>query len=251
MGERSGDRRYIVVPDTHFEKHDIPAWKCVLKAIKMVKPYGLIHLGDCGEWESVSHWKYKKKKRPPLEYQLVEIDKDLADVNSCMDELDKVCKEAGVKEKHYIQGNHDLWLDYFVEENPYLKDYKFEKAVKIKERGYRYWPVGKYLKLGHLWVYHGHLNGAGDNHAKAHLVRMGVSVLYGHFHDHKVWYLQHADGPKMACCLGTLKSIKLLSLQLSPSYQRWNSPLFCKDNPRYPVYLSITLLMNFITLLCK
>ena len=53
----------------------------VLKAIKKVKPNIFIHLGDLCENESVSHWKYKRRKRPPLEYIIPEIDKDIQSGN--------------------------------------------------------------------------------------------------------------------------------------------------------------------------
>ena len=67
-------RRAIVIPDQHFPIHDEAAIKVVLKAIKIVKPNVFINLGDVGEWESVSGWKYKRRKRPPLEYQIPIVD---------------------------------------------------------------------------------------------------------------------------------------------------------------------------------
>ena len=60
----------IIIPDQHFPIHSQPAVNVVLKAIEQVKPDVFINLGDVGEWESVSAWKYKKIKQPPLEYQL-------------------------------------------------------------------------------------------------------------------------------------------------------------------------------------
>ena len=62
--------RAIVIPDQHFPIHDESAVKVVLKAIEFVKPDIFINLGDVGEWESVSAWAYKRRKRPPIEYQL-------------------------------------------------------------------------------------------------------------------------------------------------------------------------------------
>ena len=60
----------------------------------------------------------------------------------------------------------------FVEEHPYLPQYKFDTAVKLKERGYKYYPADlepkKWLKIGKLHYYHGH-HKSGMHHAKAHL----------------------------------------------------------------------------------
>ena len=57
----------IVFADVHAPLHDKKAVSVVCKAIEMVKPDTVINLGDMGEWDSVSAWKYKKKKRPPIE----------------------------------------------------------------------------------------------------------------------------------------------------------------------------------------
>ena len=70
-------KRAIVIPDQHFPIEDKDAISVVLQAIRIVKPDLFINLGDVGEWESVSAWKYKKIKQPPLEYQLPEVDKDI------------------------------------------------------------------------------------------------------------------------------------------------------------------------------
>ena len=53
------------------------------------------------------------------------------------------------KERHFVQGNHEVWLDKFVIRYPYLEQYKTENALKIKERGYEYHPYNrkKLLKL--------------------------------------------------------------------------------------------------------
>ena len=140
-------KRAIVTPDKHFPFEDKAAIKVLCKAIELVKPDIYIDLGDTGEWESVSHWQWKKKKRPPLEYQLPFVYKEIADVNKGMDTIDKSLDKAGTKERHFCEGNHDDWLNMFAAENPYLKDEMLVKnALKLKERGYKYHKIGKMLK---------------------------------------------------------------------------------------------------------
>jgi len=73
-------KRAIVTPDKHFPYEDKPAINCLNKAIEIVKPDVYIDLGDVGEWESFSHWKWKRKKKPPLEYILPTLEKDVRDV---------------------------------------------------------------------------------------------------------------------------------------------------------------------------
>ena len=79
-------------------------------------------------------------------------------VNKGMDVIDKSLDKAKTKERHFIEGNHDDWLNRFVEENPYLGDtMSVPNALKLKERGYKYHRMGKYLKIGKINFYHGHL----------------------------------------------------------------------------------------------
>jgi hypothetical protein len=78
-------KRAIVTPDKHFPLHDVPAINVLCQAIEKVKPDIYVDLGDVGEFESVSHWQWRKKKRPPLEYQLPFVDEEIAKVNEGMD----------------------------------------------------------------------------------------------------------------------------------------------------------------------
>ena len=149
-------KRAIVTPDKHFPFEDKKAIKVLCKAIELVKPDIYIDLGDTGEWESVSHWQWKKKKRPPLEYQLPFVHKEIKAVNKGMDIIDRSLDKAGTKERHFCEGNHEDWLNRFVEENPYLaKEMLVEHALKLKERGYKYHRIGKMLKIGKIHFYHG------------------------------------------------------------------------------------------------
>ena len=74
-------RRAIVTPDKHFPLADMPAISCLKQAIEIVKPDIYIDFGDVGEGEGGSHCQWKRKKRPPLEYQIPVIDQDILEVN--------------------------------------------------------------------------------------------------------------------------------------------------------------------------
>jgi len=198
--------RWIVATDTHYPLHDRKANSCMLQAIEKVKPDGFIHLGDLGEWESFSHWQWKRKKKPPLEYQIPIINKEVATVNQYCAELDKVLDKAKVKKRVQIAGNHELWIDQFVEEYPYMKDYKFEKLVMLKERGFDYVPNHEMYKIGKLNLYHGNLY-SGEHHAKSHLSKMGVNIMYGDKHSIQQFSISHVDGEKSAWCIGCIKSL--------------------------------------------
>jgi hypothetical protein len=211
--EKGVVKRYIVTPDKHFPLHDEAAINCLVKAIEIVKPTGYVDLGDVGEWGGASHWQWKRKKRPALEYQIPFIEQDIVDVNKGMDIIDEALDKVNCKEKHMIEGNHDDWLNQFVQEHPYLKEYRFKECVKLKERNYKFHAIGKFLKIGKLHLYHGH-HFAGIHHTRNHLIRLGVNLMYGHHHDIQQSSMTHMDGQKSAWSLGCLKD-------MSPEKNNW------------------------------
>tara|TARA_R100001594_G_scaffold134005_1_gene174934 strand:+ start:2359 stop:3126 length:768 start_codon:yes stop_codon:yes gene_type:complete len=198
-------KRGIIIPDQHYPLEDKAAVNCVIKAIKKVKPNVFVNLGDVGEWESVSAWRYKDKKLPPLEYQLPLINEDIKLVNEGLDVWDEVLKEVGCKEKYLLQGNHDLWLDNFVTKYPYMVDHSFYKACKIKERGYKYSEYNLPIQVGKLTFFHGAF--ATMYHAKKHLETYGENVIYGHTHDVQRHTQTKLGGTIGAWSLGCLKDM--------------------------------------------
>jgi hypothetical protein len=199
-------KRGIITPDKHFPYHDVAAINVVTAAIKIVKPDFYVDLGDTGEFSSVSHWQWKKKKRPPLEYQLPAVYEEIKQVNAGMDILDEALDKVNVKEKYFTEGNHDDWLNSFAKENPFLEGLYAKDALLLENRGYDYYPIGKYLKIGKLWFYHGH-HYAGVYHARNHLLKLGCNIMYGHHHDLQMSSVTHIDGPKSAWSLGCLKDM--------------------------------------------
>ena len=199
-------KRYIVTPDKHAPLHDRKAISVVKQAIEVVQPDGYIDLGDFGEWASVSHWQWKRKKKPPLEYITPKVEEDIKSVNALFDEIDYSLDKAKVKDRRFCMGNHEEWVDYFLQEHPYRKQYKFENATDIKNRGYKLYQSGEYFKIGKLFFYHGHHFG-GQYHAANHLRKLGVSVMYGHYHSMQMSSLTGLNGPIEAWSIGCLKDM--------------------------------------------
>ena len=204
--EKGSVKRLIATPDKHFPLEDKPAIKALCKAIEMVKPSAYVDLGDVGEWSGFSHWKWKRKKAPPLEFLIKDFDKDVKAVNKGLDQIDEALDKVNCKEKYITEGNHDDWCNLAVQKYPYIPQYKFSKSVKLKERGYKYIPFGKHLKIGKLYYYHGHQYG-GQYHAANHIRKMACNVIYGHHHDLQQHSATHVDGPKSAWSIGCLKDM--------------------------------------------
>ena len=199
-------KRAIVTPDKHFPLADMSAIRVVCKAIELVKPDIYVDLGDTTEGHAFSHWRWKRKKKPPLDYIIPEMDKELEEVNAGMDIIDKSLDIAGCKERYFCQGNHELWLDQFVEDHTYLPKYKTENALRLKERGYKYYHNSKFLKIGKLNFHHGNFYG-GQYHAANHLRKLGCNIIYGHTHDIQMHSATMLGGQVSAISLGCLKDM--------------------------------------------
>ncbi len=197
-------KRGIIIPDSHVPLHDEAATNCVLKAIEITKPNVAIFLGDIGEWDSVSSWKYKRRKRPPVEYIIKDIEKDAEVVNNFLDKFDESFNKINLTNKHVLMGNHEIWLNNFVEEHPYLTKYLPENVMRLKERKYKWLPYGKFMSIGKLHFYHGGHH-AGVYHARQHVVHLGVNVMYGHNHDVSRESLARLDGVHAGFCIGCIK----------------------------------------------
>ena len=208
LSDKGVIKRVVVTPDKHFPLHDPKAIKVLCKTIEIVKPDAYVDLGDVGEWEGFSAWKYKRKKAPPLEFLIKDFEKDIKDVNKGMDIIDESLDKVNCFEKYITEGNHDNWLNMMVEKYPYVPQYKFANAVKLKDRGYTYYPFGKHLKIGKLYFYHGHQYG-GQYHTANHLRKLGCNVMYGHWHDLQQMSATHMDGAKSAWSIGCLKDMSV------------------------------------------
>ena len=204
--DRGVVKRAIVTPDKHVPLHDVLATSVVRQAIEIIQPDIYIDLGDLGEWGSVSHWQWKRKKKPPVEYIIPKVEKEIESVNLFLDEIDSSLDKAGCKKRHICAGNHDEWLDYFVQEYPYLSQYGFKQAIKSDDRGYIYHKAGEYLKIVKLFFYHGH-HFSGQYHTSNHLRKLGCNIMYGHHHSLQQDSVTHMDGPKSAWSLGCLKDM--------------------------------------------
>ena len=206
-------KRAFVIPDQHFPIHDKEAISVTLKALEFIKPDIFINLGDVCENESVSAWCYKGKRLPNLEDQLIKVDEEIKQVNEGIDMFDVVLDKINCKERYILAGNHDEWLDHFVDKHPYLKGYRFKEICRWKERGYKYYKYNQPLKIGKVNYIHGAY--ATTYHAKKHLEAYGSNIIYGHTHDIQRHSLTKLDsGTIGAWSMGCLKD-------MSPSKNKW------------------------------
>ncbi len=211
---KKSDYTMLVIPDTHYTSPnydeggiDERAEACVLQAIEIVTPDVGVHIGDAVEFNSVSHWRWSRQRRPPLQYVLDELQKEVEYGNKGMDGIDAAFKHAGTKDKEFIEGNHEVWVDNLIEENHHLKkDWAPENLLRLKDRGWKYHKYGKYIPFGKLRLYHGgHYTGV--NHTRAHALNLSASVMYGHTHDAMTYRLQKLGGYHGAWSIGCISDM--------------------------------------------
>jgi hypothetical protein len=213
----------IVTPDKHFPIHDQKAINVVCKAIEIVKPTAYIDLGDTGEWEHFSTHYWKGRSAKPMEDLIPLLNKDVTVVNKGMNQIDQSLDKVKCKERHFVQGNHEVWLDNFVTRYPYLDHYTTYKALKLKKRGYEYHPYNrkKLLKIGKLNFTHGKF--VSKYHSFKHLDVYGESVMYGHTHDLQRHTKTFNGGQTISSwSLGCLKNIEIDEDWLSGRLTNWN-----------------------------
>ena len=218
---KSRIKRAIVTPDKHFPIHDQCAINVVYKAILKVKPDIYIDLGDTGEWELFGTHHWKNLDRPPDHILIPMLDASVEEVNDGMDGIDEYLDRVECDERHFIQGNHEVWLDNFAKKHDRPR-FLTENALRLNERGYEYHPYfrKKLLKIGKLNFTHGHRTGM--HHAKAHLAMYKESVMYGHTHDLQRFTETGLGGTCSSWSMGCLKDIKADEDWLRGNLTNWN-----------------------------
>lgn len=176
--------------DTHTPEHEEPAIKAALEFLKDYKPNKFILGGDCGEWESVSHWIAKKQG-------LVEgkrINKDFEACNKLLDRIERVLPRTC--SKVFMLGNHEDWVKQYVEDNPSVDGLvSVEKGLGLVKRHWEIVDFNKVYRDGKLWVTHGGWYNC-EWHTKKHVQVAAKNIVYGHYHQYQAYsqaYLAKPD----------------------------------------------------------
>jgi len=179
----TGLKRLLIVPDTHVPFHDKKAFNLVLKVLNTIKFDRLVILGDFGDMYSVSgHLK----------------DPDIADciaeeadaINAELDRLDHACKKSGVKDKTYIEGNHEnrLYRSVMAQMPSVRRLLRVDNLLRLKERGYGFKEYGDYHKEGKLHLTHDDGKAGPVAHIAA-VNNFNGSVGIGHTHQMAMCYI--------------------------------------------------------------
>lgn len=140
------------------------------------KPDELVIGGDFLDCEPLSHWVMDKHRR--VEGQRIILDYDLA--NKELDFFEKYCKKIV-----YLEGNHENWIEDFIDRNPALEGtLEIRKNLRLKERGIEWVSINKLYRVGKLYCTHGFYTS--KYHSIKHLLAYGCNIVYGHVHQPQV-----------------------------------------------------------------
>jgi len=167
------ETKFLAWSDTHVPYHDSKAVICALKVMEWFSPDEVIILGDFLDCSPVN-----RHERNNLKFR--EGKTLLADYKVANNLLDVI--QQSTNKVTYLQGNHEIWVDKMIDENPELDGLiNVEQGLELKARGIKYLPYNVPYKLGKLYFVHGLFTGA--HHAQKHVDAFGCSVAYGHLHD--------------------------------------------------------------------
>ena len=212
----------LVIPDTHVtfkgspEGGIDPAAESVLfQAIDIIRPDECLHLGDVGEWQSMSHWQWKRRKRPPFEFMAPTIAAETLAVNTWLDDLEGRLGKVKCGKIIITEGNHEVWANNFAEEEA-RPEYTAKNLLKIRERGYDWHDHGTFAKIGKLHATHGgHFTGL--HHAYKTVLGLSASCIYGHFHNVEFAHVMHLGGEYGAWAAGCLCNLEKKFLNHRPT----------------------------------
>lgn len=115
--------------------------------------------------------------------------------------------------KHWMKGNHEMWVDLFLDQNPTIEGLiEPHIHLRLEERGWKIYDYGEFLRLGHLHFIHGDtVRSAAIYRANRVLADYGRSVVSGHAHTHQVHVAkamsdQHPNIGVIAPMLGSLEA---------------------------------------------
>ena len=208
----------FVFSDIHYPEFDANAISVAEQILATEKPDRIIYIGDFLDMSPVSHWLENRR-------QSMENKRLLKDYDGFKDMSQRHIKLAGkgLKEVVYMEGNHEDWVNQYIDKEPQMQGLievktkvvdELQKAnPKLKMKWVEY---NKFYNIGKLFFTHGIYTN--KYHAEKHLNVIKKNIMYGHTHTvQETTDSGIVDGDKHSS-----KSIGCLC-SMSPSYMR-NKP---------------------------
>ncbi|MEO5366660.1 MAG: hypothetical protein H7831_09960 [Magnetococcus sp. WYHC-3] len=248
-------KKAIVLPDIHHPYHNKKAWLAVLNFIKWFVPDIVVLLGDAMDMRSVDHW--KKEKGNLRHFEGLRLLHDYKDFSE--DILKPIEEAVPNARKIYMGGNHEIFVERVLDENPQLVGMvEPETVLKLEERKWEWIPYlikqkrggvkRGMLKLGKLTLVHGeytnkfHASKTADSYLK--------SVMYAHTHDLQLFTKVTVEDPNdyHSCqSIGCLCDRSPMFLWGRPN--RWVhafAVIYFQDNGNFNAYIPVIVNGKFV-----
>jgi len=181
-------RKFVALFDLHYgyERdvfrhkrpiHDTKAMSVALQFVEDFQPDEIILGGDTLDCGCISP---HRKREGPGTTEGDRLKKDARELRSrFLDPLEDT--EARLQ---YVVGNHEAWIDQFVDQYPMLEGIVDLRSILNLGKKWNVIPQGGSYSLGKLTFIHGdQFGGGGDHVAKAAVIAYDKrSVRFGHFH---------------------------------------------------------------------
>jgi UDP-2,3-diacylglucosamine pyrophosphatase LpxH len=185
-----GIKKYVGLFDAHYGRHrehptsrPLPIHNqaqidAVLAFVSDFKPDVLYLGGDMVDCGPISHWNKKKK----LSVEGLRLGDDFDDCKQhLIDPLTRMLPRTA--KKIYQMGNHEDWIDQFIEEHSGLAGMvSVDEQLDLTSRGFEIIQQGDHYELGKMLLMHGDTLGASEHIAKKAVLEYETSVRFGHVH---------------------------------------------------------------------
>jgi len=179
----------VLLPDFHHPYNDKKALNPILSLIKEKNPDEVLIMGDAIDMACVNRFELEKMNLRHFEGRRIKQEYENFNEEILIpieNNISQKCK------KIYLQGNHEVWIDRIIDQNPFLEGLlELEKVLDLKSRGWEWVPYitkknngenvrGEY-KLGKLTCIHGEYTN--QFHTLKTINSFDGSVVAGHTHD--------------------------------------------------------------------
>lgn len=231
---------WLVLSDMHVDKHCPKYQKIAMKITDLIKPYGIVQLGDFTDGYMASRFDKDPKHKSSI----------LDEFNTFNNILDVWAKHLKAGEIRIITGNHDLraWK-LAAKQAKEIHDLvpSMESLLKLKERNskskikWTLYPYEKWdaCKIGNTVLTHGLYYG--PTMCQTALVKYKTNAVFGH--SHKFCYL--TDGDNFAVSLGHGAITE--KVMHTPSRSDWQQAMGLLHNDNGVTYFEPILINNGVT----
>lgn len=187
-------KQYLIIPDLHVPFHDLRYIRIISKVISIIKPYGIVQLGDALDFFQISRF----EKDPERKNSIFD---DIAIYRQILDVWEKALPPGG--EIHQLEGNHEQRLTRYVwaqarEISRAVKPLPELLSLKSKKIIYKWHPlkIWSSCKIGDCILHHGHY--FNQHVAVSNLTRYPKKLITGHTHRFQF----AANGERFSATLG-------------------------------------------------